>query len=109
MKTIYRELTEYEARELREYAYRYGKAWKAELRTDWCYARLVGPLHSLRNELGGEWLAQYQLPKEQCAACPKTAVRMASWPVEPVCGSCYAKSRSNRVQWRRQREEAATL
>jgi hypothetical protein len=40
------------------------RTWKAHLELDWYNARLSGPIHSLRNTHGFEWLAKFRLPPE---------------------------------------------
>ena len=40
------------------------RTWKAELELDWYNARLSGPIHSLRNTHGFDWLRSFRLPAE---------------------------------------------
>lgn len=47
---------------LQDYASKHGRTWKASLREDWYHARLMGPVHALRNSHGPTWLAGFKLP-----------------------------------------------
>ncbi len=58
-----RQLTPTELDAIKTYAEKYGRNWKRRLADDWYYARLSGPLHVLRNDLGPTWLARFKLER----------------------------------------------
>jgi len=60
-RETWRALTAGERAAVEAYAAEKGRAWKAELLTDWYYARRPGYLQALRNELGPRWLAAFRL------------------------------------------------
>jgi hypothetical protein len=76
-KNTYRPLTTDELDSLRSYASQNGRTWKQQLSDDWYYARLTGPLHVLRNDLGPSWLVSFNLKKAVAAAYPQ---RVAATP-----------------------------
>ena len=59
----YRPLTDAELTALQEYATAHGRNWKQSLSEDWYHARLMGPLHSLRNSHGPAWLDRFTFAK----------------------------------------------
>lgn len=78
---LYRQLTKQETASLVDFAVAHGRNWKTALTMEYWYNARIWDgrheLHSLRNELGPEWLAKYRLPE-------LTRVRQLSglWVVE---------------------------
>jgi hypothetical protein len=46
-----------------DFARRFGRTWKAALRTKWMYASAEPLLMQLRNSHGPDWLYRYRLPQ----------------------------------------------
>jgi hypothetical protein len=59
----FRQLTPDELDAVAAFAERHGRSWKHELTVQWLRGATRGDLHRLRNELGPEWLEQFELLK----------------------------------------------
>jgi len=65
MNRTYRDLTEHEMNAITAYAKKHGRTWKADLLTDWYYARVPGFIQSVRNTHGPDWLRSFRLPESK--------------------------------------------